>query len=68
MKCVSCGKAEMVKETRDVSYAYKGQTTTIPNVSGHFCTACGESIHNSAESEYFNNAILDFHKEVNEPA
>jgi len=31
MKCVSCGKTEMVRETRDVSYTYKGQTTTIPN-------------------------------------
>lgn len=65
MKCISCGTAEMVRETRDVSYTYKGQTTTIQNVSGHFCPACNESIHDKEQSEYFNGAMLDFHREVN---
>ncbi len=65
MKCISCGKTEMVRETRDVSYTYKGQTTMIPKVSGEFCPACNESIHDKEQSEYFNGAMLDFHREVN---
>lgn len=65
MKCVICGKAEMVRDTRDISHTYKGQTTTIPNVSGEFCTACNESLHNVEESEYLNAAMLAFNKEVN---
>ena len=65
MKCVSCGKAEMVHETRNVSYTYKGQTTTFPNVSGDYCNACGESLHNEEEAEYLNGAMLSFIKEIN---
>lgn len=65
MKCVSCGKAEMVHDTREVSYTYKGRTTTIPNVTGDFCPACDESIHNAKESERLNALMLEFNKEVN---
>lgn len=65
MKCVSCGEAEMVKDTRDVLYTYKGQTTTIPDVSGEYCPACNESLHNAEESTYLNAAMLAFNKEVN---
>jgi len=65
MKCVSCGKAKLVRDTRDVMYTYKGQTTTIPNVSGEYCPACNESLHNAEESEYLNAAMLAFNKEVN---
>jgi HTH-type transcriptional regulator / antitoxin MqsA len=65
MKCVSCGEAEMVRDTRDVLYTYKGQTTTIPNVSGEYCPACNESLHNAEESEYLNATMLAFNKEVN---
>jgi HTH-type transcriptional regulator / antitoxin MqsA len=55
----------MVRETCDMEYTYNGQKTTIPNVSGQFCPACNESIHNSEESEYLNAAMLSFNKEVN---
>jgi YgiT-type zinc finger domain-containing protein len=55
----------MVRDTRDVLYTYKGQTTTIPNVSGEYCPACNESLHNAEESEYLNAAMLAFNKEVN---
>lgn len=65
MKCVSCGKAEMVHDTREVLYTYKGRTTTIPNVTGDFCLACDESIHNAKESERLNALMLEFNKEVN---
>ncbi len=65
MKCVSCGGAKLVHETRDVLYTYKGATTTIPDVTGDFCPACGESIHDEEESERLSTAMLDFNKEVN---
>lgn len=65
MKCVSCGKAKMVRDTRDIQYTYKGRTTTITNVSGEYCTACDESLHNEHESAYLNAEMLAFTKEVN---
>lgn len=65
MRCVSCGKAELVHDTREVLYTYKGKTTTIPTVTGDFCPACGESIHDEQESERLSAAMLQFNKKVN---
>lgn len=65
MKCVSCGKAEMVRDVRDLLYTYKGQTTTIPSVTGDFCTACNESLHDATESKRVNTLMLTFNKQVN---
>jgi HTH-type transcriptional regulator/antitoxin MqsA len=64
MKCVSCGKAELVHDTRDISYTYRGKTTTIPAVSGDFCPACGESIHDKEESRRLNAMMLQFNRKV----
>ena len=41
MKCPSCGVGKLVRDTRDISYAYKGETTTIPAVRGDFCPSGG---------------------------
>ena len=50
MKCPICAQAELVRDTRDIPYTYKGETTTIPAVAGDFCPACGESVLDAAES------------------
>jgi HTH-type transcriptional regulator/antitoxin MqsA len=39
------------RDTRDLPYTYKGETTTILAMTGDFCPACAESILNGAESE-----------------
>jgi HTH-type transcriptional regulator/antitoxin MqsA len=65
MKCRLCGKAKLVRDTRDISYAYKGETTTIPAVRGEFCPACGESVLAAAESKRVSAAMLEFNKHVN---
>ncbi len=65
MKCPVCGAAELVHDTRDQSYTYKGETTVLSAVSGDFCTACGESILNSDESRRTMDMMLEFHKQVN---
>jgi HTH-type transcriptional regulator/antitoxin MqsA len=64
MKCPSCGAATLVRDTRDLPYTYKGETTTIPGVRGSFCPACGESVHGTAESSRIGAAILTFNKRV----
>ena len=43
MKCPVCGAAELIRDTRDQSYTYKGETTVIQAVTGDFCPACAES-------------------------
>lgn len=65
MKCPVCGAAELVHDTRDQPYTYKGETTVLSAVSGDFCTACGESILDSDESRRAMDMMLEFHKQVN---
>ena len=65
MKCPTCGRAGLVHDTRDMPYTYKGETTTIPAVSGDFCPACGEVISDLVESVRTSTLMLEFNKQVN---
>lgn len=65
MKCPVCAAAELVHDTRDQPYTYKGETTTIPAVVGGYCPACGESVLDAAESARVSAAMLAFNREVN---
>ncbi|WP_256350422.1 type II toxin-antitoxin system MqsA family antitoxin [Pseudomonas gingeri] len=51
MKCPVCGAAELIHDTRDLPYTYKGETTVITSVTGDFCPACAESVLDTAESD-----------------
>ncbi len=65
MKCPICGEGKLVKDTRDVPYFYKGEETILPQVTGQFCRACGESVLAADESERISGLMLDFNKQVN---
>lgn len=66
MKCPHCVPAmKLVRDTRDLPYTYKGETTLIPAVTGDFCPGCEEAILDMAESARVSAAMLDFHKQVN---
>ncbi len=65
MKCPVCGAAELIHDTRDLPYAYKGETTVIPAVTADFCPACDESITDMAETERVMFEMKAFHKQVN---
>ncbi len=65
MKCPVCGAAELVHDTRDESYTYKGQTTVIPAVTGDFCPACDESVLGLAETDRVMKAMRAFSRQVN---
>jgi len=65
MRCPICSQAELVQDTRDIAYTYKGETTTIPAVTGDYCPACGESIHDAGESARTMDLMLEFNKQVN---
>ena len=65
MKCPVCGAAELIHDTRDLPYAYKGESTVIPAVTADFCPACGESITDMAETERVMSEMEAFHKQVN---
>jgi HTH-type transcriptional regulator/antitoxin MqsA len=65
MKCPVCGAAELIHDTRDLPYTYKGETTVITAVTGDFCPACAESILNAAESNRVMREMRTFSKQVN---
>lgn len=65
MKCPVCGAAELIHDTRDQSYTYKGETTIIAAVTGDFCPACAESALDAAESDRVMREMRAFSKQVN---
>ena len=65
MKCPVCGAAELIHDTRDISYTYKGETTVITAVTADFCPACGESITDMAETNRVMREMREFNKQVN---
>lgn len=65
MKCPVCGGAELIPDTRDLSYTYKGETTTIPAVTGDFCPACGEVILDRESGDRYSALIGQFQQQVN---
>ena len=65
MKCPVCGAAELIHDTRDLPYTYKGETTFIAAVTGDFCPACAESILDAAESNRVMREMSAFSKQVN---
>ncbi len=65
MKCPDCGVAELIYDTRDLPYIYKGENTVIPTVTAQFCPACGESVTDMAETERVMREMQAFNKQVN---
>ncbi|MBK7766880.1 MAG: type II toxin-antitoxin system MqsA family antitoxin [Sulfuritalea sp.] len=65
MKCPVCGAAELIHDTRDLPYTYKGESTVIQAVTGDFCPACAESILDAAESDRVMKEMREFSKQVN---
>jgi len=64
MKCPMCGEAELIHDTRDISYSYKGKSVVLPT-TGDFCPACGESIHDAEDSDRVMRAMREFSRKVN---
>ena len=65
MKCPVSGAAELIHDTRDMPYVYKGETTTIPAVTGDFCPACGEVILNHEHGDRYSELLGQFQRQVN---
>ena len=65
MKCPVCGAAQLVHDTRDLSYTYKGEVTLIENVTADFCVSCGDSITDLAETDRVMHEMQAFNKQVN---
>lgn len=65
MKCPVCGAAELIRDTRDIAYTYKGETTMLPAVTADFCNACDESITDASQTKRVMDLMLAFNKQIN---
>lgn len=65
MKCPVCGAAELIHDTRDLPYTYKGETTVISAVTGDFCSACTECVLDVVESDRVMREMRSFSKQIN---
>jgi len=65
MKCPCCGAAQLIQDTRDIPYTYKGEHTIIPAVTGDFCPACGEVILNREHGDRYSERLGLFQRQVN---
>ena len=65
MRCPNCGAADLVQDTRDLPYAYKGEKTVVPAVAGGWCPACGEVVLDHNEAARVSEAMNTFNRQVN---
>jgi HTH-type transcriptional regulator/antitoxin MqsA len=65
MKCPICGGAELIHDTRDVPYTYKGEETVLPGIEGDFCPSCGEIILDRTNSMRAGSLMGEFNRQVN---
>ena len=62
MKCPCCGAAELIYDTDDMPYTYRGESTTVPKVSGDFCPACGEVVLNREHGDRYSEMLGQFQR------
>jgi HTH-type transcriptional regulator/antitoxin MqsA len=65
MKCLVCGAAELIHDTRDIVHTYKGESTTIPGVTAEYCPACGDSVFDMVDAERLGTMAMVFNQQVN---
>ena len=65
MKCPCCRAAELISDTRDLPYTYKGETTTLPAVTGEYCPACGEVVLNREHGDRYGELIGLYQRQIN---
>jgi HTH-type transcriptional regulator / antitoxin MqsA len=65
MKCPNCGAAKLVADTRDIGYAYKGQSTTVPAVTGEYCPSCEEVFLEQEQGDRYSAWVAAFQQRVN---
>ena len=65
MKCPSCGAAKLIHDTRDLPCVYKGESTSIPAVTGDFCPACNEVVLDRENGDRYSELTGAFRRQVN---
>lgn len=65
MRCPICGGSELAPDIQGMPYSYKGEMTVIPEVSGDYCSACGECVLSHDEAMRVSHLMTAFERQVN---
>lgn len=65
MECPNCEGREMVERKKEVPFTYKGESITVNNVSGKYCSQCEEFILDRDESKRVDQILKEFVQEIN---
>lgn len=65
MLCPCCGATELLPDTRDLRYTYKGVTTILSGITGEFCSSCHEMILDQEQGDRYAALIRQFQQQVN---
>ncbi|KAG8153504.1 type II toxin-antitoxin system MqsA family antitoxin [Burkholderia catarinensis] len=68
MKCPACGDAQLIRDTRNVTYTCHGHSTLIPHITGDFCPACGESVLDIENASRLGEAVTQFATQIDDQA
>lgn len=60
MKCPACGEAELIRDTRDILYAFQRVSTVVRGITGDFCLACGEAVLDIENASRLGDAMTRF--------
>ncbi|WP_052409759.1 type II toxin-antitoxin system MqsA family antitoxin [Paraburkholderia oxyphila] len=63
MRCPNCGAAELIRDQRDLSYSYKGETTSVPSMTGDFCPDCDEVVFDGEQGDRYADWIAAFQRQ-----
>jgi HTH-type transcriptional regulator / antitoxin MqsA len=62
--CPSCGTADMVFDSRDVPFNYKGERLIVKQIRGWFCSTCSEALFDDGEGARYAAKIDHFVKMI----
>lgn len=65
MECPNCEGRVMVECKKEVPFTYKGESITVNNVSGKYCSQCEEFILDRDESKRVDQILKEFVQEIN---
>jgi HTH-type transcriptional regulator/antitoxin MqsA len=60
MECPNCDNQELILQTTDIHYSYRGEYTLIKNVTGEFCPSCEEMVLEHEEAQRVSDTMAAF--------
>ncbi len=64
LSCPNCGVSPLTHAIREMTYTYKGQSTSIADVVVEHCAGCKEVMFAQGEHDHYGELVAAFRKQV----